>query len=139
MKENLVTAISIRPYHEADWRMVDEWWGSTGEVHPLPSMMPTDSSFIAEVGGVPALAVTVYLTNSTEVAYVENFIGNPSLSGESRRAAASVLADYISVFAKSLGHKRLVCMTEKESLVKRYKELGFIPTLSGVTALMRET
>lgn len=117
--------------------MIESWWKSAGELPPLKGMMPLESSFVAEVYGVPSLAVTVYLTNTHELAYVENFIGNPAVVGDDRKHAAMILSDHIAKFAKGRGFKRLMCMTEKKALVGRYKELGFKPTLSGVTTLIR--
>jgi hypothetical protein len=131
--------LKIRPFTANDWPMVESWWKRSGEVAPLPSMMPLESSFIAEVDYKPALAVAVYLTNTPELAYVENFIGNPEMKTQERKVAAFLLAKHISDFAKSRGFKRLLCMTEKPALVSRYLELGFMPTLSGVTTLVRET
>jgi hypothetical protein len=131
--------ITIRDYTDEDWSVIDSWWKSSGEVGPLQSMMPPDSSFIAEIDCVPALAVCLYLTNTKEICYVENFIGNPDLKGNFRKLATAILLDHITLFANRLGYKRLICMTEKPVLVERYKEIGFIPTLSGVTTFVRST
>lgn len=129
--------ITIRSYTSADWKMIKEWWHLSGEVGPFESMMPLDSSFVAELDGSPALAVALYLTNMPEAAFVENFIGNPEVKGEKRKEASQLLADHIARFAKQRGYKCLVCMTEKDVLKKRYVELGFNPTLSGVTTFVR--
>lgn len=131
--------ITIRPYRKDDWAQVDSWWKESGEIGPLETMMPLESSFIAEIDGTPALAVTLYLTNTPELCYVENFIGNPALKGGERRLATYMLLEHITKFANLLGYKRLICMTEKPILVERYKEIGFTPTLSGVTTFARST
>lgn len=127
----------IRNYQASDWMLVSDWWAQSGEIGPLPTMMPIDSSFVAEVHGKPALAVAVYLTNSPEIAYCENFIGNPEFRGSERRLAAQHLSEHVANFVRGRGYKRLICMTEKPVLMGRYKELGFSPTLSGVTTLVR--
>lgn len=132
-------SITIRPYKKEDWEMVAWWWNTSGEVSPLETMMPLDSSFIAEIDGVPALAVCLYLTNTPEVAYVENFIGNPELKGVSRVSASHVLLDHISKFASDLGYKRILCMTEKDVLKNHYQKLGFTKTLDGVATFVKET
>lgn len=131
--------IKIRPYYATDWGMVEAWWKASGEVPPLPTMMPLESSFVAEVSSRPALAVALYLTNTLEIAYVENFVGNPELKGEARKRAATQLVEHFMSFAKQRGYRRLMCMTEKPALMTRYQELGFHPTLGGVTAFVRET
>lgn len=131
--------VEIRPYFADDWGEIERWWKASGELPPLPTMMPLESSFIAEIDNKPALAVALYLTNTPELAYVENFIGNPKAKGVARREAAYALAHHISAFAKSRGFQRLMCLTEKPILAKRYQELGFHPTLGGVTAFVRRT
>lgn len=127
----------IRNYRKDDWAMIESWWKASGEIAPLPAMMPPESSFVAELDGVPALAVSVYLTNTPEVAYTENFIGNPEVRGDGRRLAALALSDHIAKFAKDMGYRRLLCMTEKPKLMSRYIELGYEPTMSGLTTLVR--
>jgi hypothetical protein len=131
--------ITIRNYSKADWPEIESWWKVSGETPPLPTMMPPESSFVAELEGKPALAVAIYLTNTPELAYVENFIGNPAMKGSDRSMGASLLADHISNFARSRGYKRLLCMTEKQALKGRYIQLGFQPTLGGVTTFVRNT
>lgn len=129
--------LSVRPYLNSDWEMISRWWVESGEVGPpLKAMMPLESSFIAELDGVPAVAVALYLTNSI-VVYAENFIGNPHLKGDNRCMSSSYLADYVAEHCKSLGYRCIFCLTEKPALVKKYEALGFKPTLRGVTTLVR--
>jgi len=69
--------INIRPYVTADYLTIKDWWLQSGEIAPLRSMMPEDSSFIATYENFPILAVSLYLTNSTEVCWADNLIGIP--------------------------------------------------------------
>lgn len=131
--------ITIRAYKDDDYEMIKTWWDRAGEVGPLPGMMPLDSSFIASIDGIPALAVCLYLTNTREISYVENFIGNPVMKSLKRREATIVLLDHITRFARDLGYKRMICMSEKPVLAQHYKSIGFTPTLSGVTTFVRST
>lgn len=112
--------IKIKKYKKSDWPMVQSWWHESGEIAPFETMMPLDSSFIAEIDSIPSLAVCLYLTNTHDVAYVENFVGNPASAGPARREATVILLDHISKFANELGYKRLVCMTEKPVLKNHY-------------------
>ena len=128
---------TIRPYKQSDWETVLSWWKASGEMPPFENMMPLASSFVAEIDGKPALAVAIYLTNTKAAAYVENFIGNPDMKGSDRRQAARELSDHLAKFAKERGYQCLFCMSEKDVLHKRYFELGFHPTLSGVTTFVR--
>lgn len=131
--------VKILPYFATDWPKIEAWWKASGETAPLATMMPLESSFVAYVDGTPALAVALYLTNTPQIAYVENFIGNPECKGAERREAAKVLSDHIAAFAKQRGFASLMCMTEKQPLKQRYMELGFQPTLGGLTAFVRRT
>lgn len=131
--------ITIRNYSNTDYPMIESWWLECGEIAPLPGMMPEESSFVAEIDGVPALAIALYTTNTFELAYLENFIGNPAMRGEVRQKAASELVEHTVADAKRRGYKRLMCMTEKSILTSRYSQLGFYPTLCGVTTLVRNT
>lgn len=129
--------IAVRPYRESEFRMIEAWWHEQNEVAPLPSMMPIDSSFIAEIDGKPALAITIYLTNCKEVAYLENFVGNPAMKGSDRRVASHILLDHVQKFAKARGFRNLLCMAHKPQLERRYVELGYRQTLGGVSTFLR--
>lgn len=129
--------ITIRKYRKSDWHMIDGWWKESGEIGPIPSMYPEESSFVAEIDGVPCLAVALYLTNTPALCYAENFIGKPGSQGSARKHAAMLLSDHIAKVAKALGYERIMAMSDKEVLANRYFELGFDPTLSGVTTLVR--
>lgn len=134
-KEPLLT---IRAYKKNDWPLVKQWWALSKEVAPLETMMPTESSFVAEIDGNPALAVTVYLTNTPEVTYVENFIGNPEYRGETRKKLTEMLLACLGDFVSRLGYRRLLCMSEKPELKNYYKEIGFTKTLDGVATFTKE-
>lgn len=131
--------ITIRLYNPEDWKMVKSWWDIQNEFAPLETMMPLNSSFIAEIDEVPALAVCLYLTNTPEVAYVENFVGNPELKGTSRKEATNILLNHITKFAFEMGYKRLLCMSEKPILKAHYEKIGFTKTLDGVATFIKET
>jgi len=131
--------ITVRPYKKEDWQMIKSWWDHAKEFAPIEEMMPLDSSFIAEINGRPALAVCLYLTNIPTAAYVENFIGNHEFRGQLRNDATIILLDHLGKFAKSLGYKILVCMTEKPILKAYYEKIGFTKTLDGVATFAKET
>lgn len=131
--------IEIRNFKRSEFETVVSWWNKANEQPPVIGMMPEDTTFIAEINGRPSLCVTLYLTNSKEICYVENFVGNPDVNKNKRKEAAKILSDYIAVFAGQLGYKRMMCMCYKEPLVKRYQELGYTPTLNGVTTFIRPT
>lgn len=128
----------IRNYKHSDFSLLDNWWKSYNEMGPIPEMMMEDTSFVLEINGVPALSITVYFTNCKEVAYIENFIGNPDLEGSLRKEASQCLLNHVYKFAKDKEYKRLVCFCYKDKLVKRYEELGVVRTLSGLHSFVKE-
>ena len=128
----------IRNYRKTDYDVINSWWLGQGEMPPESDMMPEDSSFVCEIGGAPALAVTVYLTNSKAFAMTDNFVGAPALKGPLRREAAQALSNHIADFARRQGYKRLFCMCYRESLEKRYNELGYRTTIRNVTTFVRD-
>jgi hypothetical protein len=128
----------VRHYRNEEFETIHQWWLAAREPAPLPGMMPPDSTFVVELNDAPIVAVTIYLTNTPEVAYVENLISSPQLDADTRALAVECLNAYIGKFARARGYKRLMCMSEKAALMKRYKELGYTKTLEGVATFIRE-
>jgi hypothetical protein len=128
----------IRPYLPTEFEMVRRWWLAHGEVPPLPDMLPPDSTFILELHRQPALCVSLYLTNSPEICYVENFVGNPELKGEARREGTEKLLAHLEMVARGRGYRRLICLGHKPELKKRYQEIGFTPTVDNITGFAKE-
>lgn len=128
----------VRGFKRHEYEIIKGWWDAAGEVAALPGMMPEESTFVVEFDQIPMAAITVYLTNTKEVAYLENLVGNPKFKGPIRRQGVAQLVRYAESFARSLGYKRLLCMSEKGKLKERYQELGYTPTLSDITTMVRE-
>ena len=118
--------------------MIREWWIAAGSPAPTMDMMPENSSFVLEVDGKPLLAVTVYMTNSKQIAWVDNLISSPLPFKGNRRDYVEEMQKFLEIWAKTEGYKSLFCFSEKEVLVKRYMELGYMPTLKNVTTLVKE-
>ena len=128
----------IRNYKKDEYAMILGWWNDCQEVAPLPEMLPEESTFILDVNDQPTICVTVYLTNSKTFCMVDNLICNPAFrDSKLRRKAVEVMNGYVDCFAKEKGFERILCMTEKNALKRRYMELGFRPTLDGVTTLIK--
>lgn len=128
----------IRQYRKSDFGMIRRWWIDQGEVAPTEGMLPESSSFILEDEyGIPLLCVSLFLTNC-ELAWVENFVGNPQLRGELRQAGTILLLDHIAQFAAKLGYVRLVCQASNDKLRAYYSKIGFTETLSGLTSFAKE-
>lgn len=130
--------MKIRPYTPADFLMISRWWQLASTTGPLETMLPLDSTFIAETAdGQPALCTTLYLTNSIQFAMVDNLIANPELTLDTRRKSIAVMQAYLDNFAKQLGIKSLLCFCENQALKQRYVEIGYLPTLHNVTTFIR--
>lgn len=108
-----------------------------GEPAPSDAMLPLDSTFVLEHEGKPFLAVTMYLTNSKEFCMLDNFIGNPELSGPLRRDFTRLLLNYCEGVAIALGYKKIFCMATNEKLAAYYEGLGFTPTCNTVTTFIK--
>lgn len=125
---------SIRPYSSNDFPMISEWWGS--EPAPLESMIP-ETTWVLELAGRPALSVSLILTNVSEYCMVDNFVGNPALKGPERASASFYLLQYIEDYARTLGYRRLFCISYRSKLKELYERLGFGRTLDDVSTFVK--
>lgn len=130
--------MNIRNFKQSDYPMIYNWWSVQKEQAPLLGMLPEESTFVLELNKQPALCVTIYLTNTKELAYVENLVGNPELKSKERKEATYHLNEHLKEFAKSKGYKRLVCMSEKAQLKNYYTSLNYTETLNNVSTFVRE-
>ena len=132
-------SIGIRNYNpETDFEELSQWWAAAREIAPTFDMVPEESTYVLEMDGIPALSVSLILTNIREYCYVENFIGNPELRGPKRKAASVELLKYISDIAAQRGYKKLLCLGHRPRVKARYQELGFVQTLDGVGTFIKE-
>lgn len=127
---------NIRPYKSSDYEMIKSWWIDHNEPFPPKDCMPEDTTFILEIKDVPSLSICLYLTNCKGVAYLENFISNPN--NKSTGISSGVLVEHAISYAKLLGYKRILCLTDKDSLKNRYQKLGMKHSLSNLHSLVRE-
>ena len=76
--------------------------------------------------------------NTKAFAWVDNLVSAPKFTGKEREEAVNLLNSFIEEEAKRRGVARLFCFSEKNALKRRYMELGFRPTLDGVTTFIKE-
>lgn len=118
--------------------MIQEWWKAHGEVPPIAEMLPCESTFIVEDAGIPALCVTVIMTNTT-VAWVDNLVASPAFNPSAeRKLAVAFLNESIEGFCRVRGYTKLFCMAHKEGLVLRYNELGYKKTCENIRTFLKE-
>lgn len=131
-------SVDIRHYKQSDFPVVESWWAASGEAVPPSNWLPRHSTFLISVDNTLAACVSVYLTNSKELAYLENVVGNPDLKGPARRAALEALVRHAEAWTKRKGYKRLVLLGYRAPVKKRYLELGYKETLDGVSTFVKE-
>jgi len=128
--------MNIRLFNKNDFEMIKMWWNDAQEMPPTIEMLPEESTFILEVNNEPQVCITVYLTNTNYVAYLENFIKNPNLKDS--KEYTKKIVEHAENFAKQKGFKILVCLSYKEKLKQRYQDLGYINTLNNLSGFAKE-
>jgi len=128
--------MNIRLFNKNDFEMIKMWWNEAQEMPPTIEMLPEESTFILEVNNEPQVCITVYLTNTNYVAYLENFIKNPNLKDS--KEYTKKIVEHAENFAKQKGFKILVCLSYKEKLKQRYQDLGYINTLNNLSGFAKE-
>lgn len=129
--------MNIRNFKKSDFEMIKTWWNEAQEMPPTLEMLPEDTTFILEVNNEPQVCITVYLTNTNYVAYLENFVKNPNLK-ENSKQHTEALVKYAEEFCKDKGFKVLVCLSYKKKLETRYQDLGYINTLNNISSFVKE-
>jgi hypothetical protein len=127
---------NIRLYKKEDFKMIQDWWIQSNEVAPLEDMLTLDSTFILEVHNKPRMCISAYLTNCKCVAYLENFIKDPTFKDS--KNCSKQLVEHAENFVKEKGFRILVCYSYKNKLTKRYEELGYINTLNDLSSHAKE-
>lgn len=132
-----MTNFRVRPYLNSDYEEIRGWWEDAGVPGPTPGEMIEDGTFVLEIDGVPGMSLTVFLTQSKSVAYLEGYIAALGLFPEDRKQGGRVLWNHCYQFAKDRGYSNLFIYAGHPKLVERYEDLGMTRSLSGLTALHR--
>jgi GNAT superfamily N-acetyltransferase len=125
----------IRPYDVTDYPTLFSWWQAARQAAPPQKLIPLGSTFLIETDSIPALSVSVFITNAP-IAYVEHFIGNSQIPAPVRHLLGQRLLEHIQGFARSFGAEWLICHTYVDGLVRRYQEMGWQVNKSGGTSLL---
>lgn len=131
--------MDIRLYRPDEFEMIRGWWIASGETAPLETMLP-ETTYVLSVNGTPGFCISLICTNVSEYAWLENFIANPSLTftKNDRHKYSQAIVSHAEAQAREHGYRRLICMSEKPALARRYSSLGYVGTLKGVSILMKE-
>lgn len=128
--------MNIRLFNKNDYETIKMWWYKAHEIPPTLEMLPEDSTFILELDNKPQVSLTVYLTNSKHLAYLENFVKDPELKDS--KQYTELLVKHVEMFTKEQGYKVLACLAYKDKLKKRYEDLGYINTLNNLSSFIKE-
>lgn len=129
--------LNITNFKSSDYEMIQAWWSAANELCPPLEAMPEESTFILSANGVPAASISVLLTNTKELCYLENFVSNPELKG-ARKELTQKIIDHANQYARNLGYKRTLIFSYKDKIKNRYEELGMRHTVSNVSAFVKE-
>lgn len=130
--------VNIRPFRNTDFEMICSWWEFYGAVPPIAGMMCEDGTFILELGTEPVMTLSVLLTQSKEISYFEGYCAKPGLSKENSNDCGNILWDHCYKYLRDKGYKRVIIFTDKDSLARRYMDLGMTKAVGGLTSLARE-
>jgi hypothetical protein len=129
--------LNITNFKPSDYSMIQAWWKAANEPCPPIAAMPEESTFVISTNGVPAASISVLLTNTKELCYLENFVSNPELKG-ARKELTQKIIDHANEYARNLGYKRTLIFSYKDKIKKRYMELGMLHTVSNISAFVKE-
>ena len=128
----------IRPYSHEDFEMITSWWEAAGECPPVRGMMVEDGTFIMTLDNIPALTVTVFLTQSKEMAYAEGFIKNPIFNHMELEDEAQHLANHAYAYARDRGYSRLIAYCNNKKLTEKYIRLGLQLSAENLFSVVRK-
>lgn len=115
----------IRNFSTKDYETIHSWYEAYNE-YPTPlKHMPEETTFVIEEDGI-LVASLGYLMTNTEIAIIQNVIGNPKVNRTYRKLLVNKLFDFLYEHAKQNGFNLLIGFTFHEKLAKRYKDLNWI-------------
>ncbi len=102
---------------------------------PSRDLLKGSSTFVLENdSGIALFCLTIYFTNCKEIAFIENFAGNPEMK-EERKNYSQLLFTYLEKLARDMGYKSVVCFSGVDKLTKKYEEFGYTKIMSNLDCL----
>lgn len=131
--------MNIKDYTEENFEEINNWWKFNNLNGFTKDFIPSTSFIIENENDCINYAfISLILTNIKEYCYLENLIGNPNIEKSIRREYVQQLIKYAEYYAKSLGYKKLMCMSNTEKLKNYYQSLGYLPTIDNVSCFIKE-
>lgn len=119
--------MDVRNFSPSDYETICSWWKAAGEVAPPLKHMPCETTFLVSADSVPVASLG-YFTTNTDVALVQNVVGNPGVDKALKHLCVNYLFNYLDNHANNNGFKILLGFTKHPKLAKRYQELGWTPS-----------
>lgn len=116
--------------------MVAGWWLDACQPMPTPGMLVEDGTFILELDSVPALCLSVFLTQSKDIAWTAGYIKNPKFKQSLEKEGAHLWTHCFN-YAKEKGYNRVMCYSLVNKLTEKYKRFGMTQTCSNLSSFMR--
>ena len=116
--------MEVKPYTPDNHKILASWW-KAHDWDVLPQTYLPKTGFMAWQGEIPIAACFLYTTDSV-FAMMEWAISNPTSYHEQRHEAMNMIVKAIMKHCKEHEIEAIYTMTNHPSLVRSYKELGFI-------------
>ena len=129
---------NIKPYKNSDYPEVASWLFLSYKQIAPPSILLEEGTFILELDNVPALSLTVLLTQTKDMSYIFNFIKNPKFKNNNLEEYGQQLWNHCFDYAKSKGYKQIICFSENEKLTEKYQRFGMKKNLEHLTSFIKE-
>lgn len=129
--------VNIRQYKNEDYEMIKSWHIiSTGET-PMDGLMIENGTFILERANIPALCLTVLLTQSNQVSYCFGYIKNPLFKEQNLENEGRALWEHCFSFAKEKGYNNILCFSNVDKLKDKYQRFGMRKTMDNLSSFVR--
>jgi hypothetical protein len=127
---------NVRAIVQEDYEnILVKWWKDWGWTPPPEDFLP-ETGLIVHKDGVDICAGFIYLTNS-KVALTEFVVSNKEYRESDRSDALQFLLDCILLLAADNGCKYAHVILKNKSLLKKYKESGYIVSDDNVTEMIK--
>lgn len=133
--------MQIRRIKESDYDTLVQWWKDWGWTPPSKDFLPEGGTggYIVLVDDKPVCAAFMYITNSA-VCWLDWVISDKNFrEKEKRKEALYHLLRVMEQIADSLDHvKYIYALIKNNSLIEKYKELGFTQADSYNTEMIKK-
>lgn len=132
--------LTVRKLNSTDYdEILVKWWQDWKWTAPVKDFLPEsgEGGVIIFDGDIPICAGFMYITNS-KVAWVDWIISNKEYKNKPiRKEALDLLLSSLTKFCKDTGNKYAYALIKNQSLIKKYKDLGYTQGDSYTTEMIK--